>query len=138
MKKLCALTLVFAAHAAHAGAIDAHAATPLPLVGEKPVSIESARAEDQKFHLYKLSGETAKSWAPEGVWSDEQGVHARFKSVKQIDVPDIVYAVGNDGSAVPVGIELLPVGVWTLETHASRVVFRKGSQEVTAVAIELK
>lgn len=137
MKKLCVLMFAFAAHAAYAGSVDAHAATP-PLVGEKPLSIESARPEDQKFHLYKLSGETAKSWAPEGVWSDEQGVHARFKSVKQIDVPDIVYAVGSDGSAVPVGIELLPVGVWTLETHASRVVFRKGSQEVTAVAIELK
>ncbi|WP_176329073.1 hypothetical protein [Burkholderia vietnamiensis] len=87
--------------------------------------------------VYKLSGNTAEAWSPEGVWADDHGVHARFKvSAYGHVAPDMILAQQADGSYKPVGLTFWPVGVVDIQTRAKHVLFRKGDKEVRADVID--
>jgi hypothetical protein len=85
--------------------------------------------------VYTLSGDTKQPWAPEGVWADETSVHVRLKSTSPNEVP-MIYAQNDEGTLSVVGMRFWPIGIIDAETHAKRIVFRYGTREVSAVAVE--
>ena len=86
---------------------------------------------------YRLSGATGESWAPEGVWADETGIHVRLKDQSHgVSVADSILVEQQDGSYKPVGLRFWPVGIVDVEARSNHIVFRKANKEVTAAAIE--
>jgi len=156
MKKiLSAISLCAAAHVAYAGTADAPAASQATgnallmqiqatnleilatLKGMAAKQSQLAQPGDDPAVIYSLSGETQQPWAPDGVWSDKKGTtHVRFKTMGPLShFPDI-YAMGPDGSYAHVGLTFWPTGIVDLETNAHHILFKLGSSEVRATAVE--